>query len=199
MATTNFVLIDYENVQPRLGEMLADEVFQVLVFVGATQTKVNTDTAMALQSKGSAARYVRMATSGRNALDFHIAYHLGCLSTSHPEAYLHVITADKDLDPLIEHLQAAGLKVRRWLRVEDIPLVKKPASATVDERCSQAIAYLVQRGAQRPASMKTLRGSLAALFAPKLSDADVDGMVDALIEHGLVRQVGQKVSYGLPD
>ncbi len=46
---TNYVLIDYENVQPDALCILDAEHFKVIVFVGATQTKVTFETAAALQ------------------------------------------------------------------------------------------------------------------------------------------------------
>lgn len=36
----NYVLIDYENVQPAAIEVLKQEPFHVMVFVGAGQAKV---------------------------------------------------------------------------------------------------------------------------------------------------------------
>lgn len=69
----NYVLIDYENVQPGSLAGLDAEHFRVLVFVGANQTKLAFDTAAALQRLGPRAEYVRIAGNGPNALDFHIA------------------------------------------------------------------------------------------------------------------------------
>jgi hypothetical protein len=38
---------------------------------------------MALQALGSNGSYVKVSGHGRNALDFHIAYHIGKLSAAH--------------------------------------------------------------------------------------------------------------------
>src|SRR5690606_41983881 len=37
----NYVLIDYENVQPKNIELLANHPFKIYLFVGANQTKVD--------------------------------------------------------------------------------------------------------------------------------------------------------------
>ena len=49
---TNYVLIDFENVQPKNLEILAEHPFKVYVFVGANQTKVSFDQAAAMQAMG---------------------------------------------------------------------------------------------------------------------------------------------------
>lgn len=42
---TNYVLIDYENVQPEFAQSLAPEHFKVIVFVGANQDGRDADRA----------------------------------------------------------------------------------------------------------------------------------------------------------
>ena len=77
---TNFVLIDFENVQPASLAPLERDGFKVFVFVGANQTKVSVDVAAALQRLGTNAEYIRISGNGKNALDFHIAYYIGKLA-----------------------------------------------------------------------------------------------------------------------
>ena len=55
---TNYVLIDFENVQPRNLELLTKHPFKVFVFVGASQTKVSFDLADSMQLLGNDARYI---------------------------------------------------------------------------------------------------------------------------------------------
>jgi hypothetical protein len=57
---TNYVLIDYENVQPDGLSVLDQDHFKVLVFVGANQTKVTFESAAALQRMGSKAEYIKI-------------------------------------------------------------------------------------------------------------------------------------------
>ena len=70
---TNYVLIDYENVQPATLAILDQEHFRIIVFVGANQAKITFEVASALQPMGTRAEYVRISGNGANALDFHIA------------------------------------------------------------------------------------------------------------------------------
>lgn len=103
------------------------------------------------------------------------------------------------MDPLIEHLQAQGLKVKRSAAIEDIPIIKIDGEAPCDEKLSAALAYLVARGRQRPASMKTLVGSISALFNPKLDEPAAKALVDELEANGIFTLNGSKIAYCLPD
>src|SRR5690606_40973713 len=53
--------------------------------------------------------YVRISGSGRNALDFHIAFHIGLIAAAERDVFFHVISKDSGFDPLITHLK--GRKV----------------------------------------------------------------------------------------
>ncbi len=50
--SNNYVLIDFENVQPKNLGILAAHPFKVLVFIGASQTKVPRHVAVAMQALG---------------------------------------------------------------------------------------------------------------------------------------------------
>ncbi|MCR3984967.1 PIN domain-containing protein [Aeromonas caviae] len=102
---TNYVLIDFENVQPERLAVLAKDHFKILVFVGANQSKLVFDTVSVIQQLGDKAQYIKIAGSGPNALDFHIAFYIGQLAASDPTGFFHIISKDKGFDPLIQHLK----------------------------------------------------------------------------------------------
>ncbi len=196
---TNYVLIDYENVQPDMVADLAEDHFKVVVFVGANQPRIDVNVATALQRLGSRAEYVRVTGTGRNALDFHIAYYLGRLAVSDPEAYFHIISGDKGYDPLLEHLKDKRVHATRSADIKQIPIIKMTGSASSDDKLSLILAYLVRRGPQRPASLKTLTGSVSSLFQPRLGEADVAALLNELQGNGVFVVNGSKVVYSLPD
>jgi hypothetical protein len=90
----NYILIDYENVQPKNLAILNGHPVKVIVFVGANQAKVPFDLASSLQALGSNAEYVKIRGNGSNALDFHIAFYIGQLAERDPYAYFHIISKD---------------------------------------------------------------------------------------------------------
>ena len=108
----NYVLIDWENVQPESMELLDHEHVQVRVFVGAMQKDISIEKAAALQPMGKRVEYIRMARSGKNALDFHIAFYIGQIAAIDTTAYFHIIAKDKGFDPLIEHLNVERFSAR---------------------------------------------------------------------------------------
>lgn len=116
----NFVLVDFENVQPASIALLAHEQYRLLVFVGASQNKLPTEVVIGMQAMGARAEYVRASGSGRNALDFHIAYYLGQLAAQHPDAAFHVISRDTGFDPLVAFMRSRGIPVDRLASLEAI-------------------------------------------------------------------------------
>lgn len=121
---TNYVLIDFENVQPDSLTALQHDHFKVIVFVGATQNKLSFDVVSAVQRMGTKAEYIKIAGTGANALDFHIAFYIGQLAAKDDAAYFHVISKDSGFDPLIQHLKDRKISADRLTCVSEIPLLK---------------------------------------------------------------------------
>lgn len=192
---TNYVLIDYENVQPDALHRLADEHFKVIVFVGANQSKLSFETAAALQKLGLRAQYIRISGNGPNALDFHLAMYLGELLTVDPSAFFHIISKDKGFDPLIDHLKSRKVFAARAVSIEDIPVVKTANADSVDQQLALAIDYLSKRGANRPKTLKTLTSSLHGLFHKKLTPEKLQAVIDALVSCQHLSVDGARVSY----
>lgn len=195
---TNYVLIDYENVQPEALSILDAEHFKVIVFVGATQTKVTFETAAALQRMGNKAEYIKISGNGPNALDFHIAFYIGQLAAEDPTAYFHVISKDTGFDPLIQHLKTRKLFAARSRGVGDIPLVKVANTKTPDEKLAVIVANLRQRGASKPRTVKTLSSTISSIFQKQLLEEELESLLGELQAKGLLAVNGAKVTYMLP-
>jgi hypothetical protein len=195
---TNYVLIDYENVQPSAMAVLDQEHFKVIVFVGAGQAKITFEVASALQQMGSRARYVRISGNGSNALDFHIAFYVGQLATQEPDAYFHIISKDTGFDPLIRHLKSQKVLAGRWPDVAEIPIVKTATAKAPAEKLDAIVANLQQRGAAKPRTVKTLSSTINTLFQKKLSEEELASLVQALQKRGVITIDDTKVSYTLP-
>jgi hypothetical protein len=195
---TNYVLIDYENVQPSSLAGLDAEHFRVLVFVGASQSKLTFDTAAALQRLGQRAQYVKIAGNGSNALDFHIAFHIGHLAAQDPTAFFHIISKDTGFDPLIQHLKERKLFASRVKDIADIPLLKAANSKSTPEKVDVVVANLLQRGASKPRTLKTLTSTINSLFQKQLTEADLVALLKELEAKGFIAVNETKVSYALP-
>lgn len=194
----NYVLIDFENVQPGNLEVLQHHPFKVLVFVGATQTKIPFDLATAMQALGNSAQYVKIAGSGKNALDFHIAYYLGELATKEPGAYFHIISRDTGFDPLIKHLKSKKIKVQRERDLAEIPVLRLSNATSSDEKILAIIKNLAGRGQARPRKVKTLSNTINSLFTENLSEQQLAALVKELEQKQYIKVSNSNVSYHLP-
>jgi hypothetical protein len=195
---TNYVLIDYENVQPDDIDTLQHEYVRVIVFVGPHQTKIAFEKAAALQRMGANAEYVRLAGSGANALDFHIAFYLGQLSAKDPTAYFHIISKGTGFDPLIKHLKERKLRACRVRAIEEIPILKPVDPKSSLDRVALIVANLQKRGAARPRTVATLSSTISATFQKQLTAQEVSASVSELKKKGLIKVEGTKVTYNLP-
>jgi hypothetical protein len=222
---TNYVLIDFENVQPDSLSALQHDHFKVIVFVGATQNKLSFDVVSAVQRMGTKAEYIKIAGTGANALDFHIAFYIGQLAAKDDAAYFHVISKDSGFDPLIQHLRERKISADRLACVSEIPLLKAatissfpnhehiekvpgakapvvdtPASKaaitkTPQELLESFVAKLKLPKATRPRSVKTLSSAINALFQKQLCEKDIADIVAAMKAKRFITVVDNKITY----
>ncbi len=192
-----YVLVDFENVQPKNLELLKEHPFRVLVFIGANQTKFPRHFVVAMQALGEQADYVEIAGSGPNALDFHIAYYIGELAAGEPDAQFHIISKDRGFDPLIQHLKDKKIRVRREKDLAEIPELRIPDTTSRDEQIDAIVKNLRQRGHSRPRKVKTLQNTINTLFTKKLDQAELDAITDELVKRNLITVKQNNVSYRL--
>lgn len=215
---TNYVLIDYENVQVKSLALLKGEQFQVRVFLGPTNTKLPVEFVLAIQELGDRAEYIVLETPGSNALDFHIAYYLGVLAATDPSGIFHIISKDTGYDPLIKHLRARKVASARSASIEKMPCFSKVAVNAVDikqaagegrtgpvdkrspveDLIKAAVDDLIRRKASKPRTPKTLRSTIHATLGKELPDVDIDAVYEALVKRGYVKVLGEKLTYTLP-
>jgi hypothetical protein len=192
------VLIDLENVQPASLAGLDAEFFKVLIFVGASQTKIPFELASVAQGLGERAAYIKIAGNGTNALDFNIAYYIGRLAQQDPTAYFHIISKDTGFDPLVQHLKSQKIGATRSKDVSDIPLLKAANSKTLQEKAAVVVCNLKQRGASKPRTVKTLSSTIASLFQKQLPGEELTLLLAELQSSGAITITENKVSYALP-
>jgi hypothetical protein len=195
--TTSYVLIDYENVQPKDVAALNAQPFKVFVFIGANQKTLPVNLVESLQPLGQSVEYIRMSGNGRNALDFHIAFYLGELAASDPQGDFRVISKDAGFDPLLAHLKARGIRAQRSAELGDIPGPGAATRQAFDERLAAVIDNLRSNDKNRPRRRKTLASAIQALFGKKLEASEVDRLITALASRGVTVAQDGKVTYGL--
>lgn len=195
MIRTNYVLIDYESVQPNTLELLHREHVRVMVFVGALQAKISFDVADAMQKMGLNAAYVRISGNGKNALDFHIAYYIGQLAAADPSTFFHIVSKDTGFDPLVAHLKTKKIFCQRSSDVSEIPFVRAALAQSVDDRVNLILERLSKPGATRPRSLKTLTGMITDMFHGSVPESDVPDLIRAVEATRALTVVEGKVNY----
>ncbi|HEV8138999.1 MAG TPA: PIN domain-containing protein [Pyrinomonadaceae bacterium] len=192
---TNIVLIDSENAKPESIEKLKHEHFQVKVFVGTNQKRLDFAIVSAVHSLGSNGEYVQISGNGPNALDFHIAYYIGKLSAVNPDAYFHIISKDKGFDPLIKHLKEQNILCSRSSSVSEIPLVKSLNKLSPKERAADFYEKRIAAAKDRPATVTSLQSAILSHFHKVLSPDEVANVVKALKQAGHIMVNGKKVAH----
>ena len=194
----NYILIDYENVQPDAIAALDKGKFNVIVFVGSKQDKVKFDVVSVLQGMGDRGSYIKISDSGKNALDFHIAYYIGWLAAIEPDAHFHILSKDTGFDSLLKHLKSKNVSACRVKSVAELPLMKVAVSKPLPDRISTVIQNLEQCGPSKPRTLKTLGSTINGWFRKSLSESEISTIVADLTKKGIVVVNQTKVSYVLP-
>ena len=191
-----YILIDYENVKAVDLEPIFDKPYHLMVFVGASQTRISTDFAMQVQSL-RAAEYVRISGNGHNALDFHIAYMIGRLAEREPDASFHIVSKDRGFDPLINYIKGRNTKITRVADLYEIPALRLPKAVSDEAIVDDVAKNLAGRGSSKPRKVRTLASTISSLFKDGLNDDEVQSVIARLEARGDIVVDQEKVSYNL--
>jgi len=168
IVSKRLVLVDFENVQ-KLDLSILDDSYRAIVFVGASQAPPKAARNKATAHRFSRVDFQKIEGTGKNALDFHIAFHLGRTFETAPETECIVLSKDKGYDPLLVHLNKNGLTCRRVVSLEqllpEVPVAsaEPDAGQVVCRRCGKS-STIEHHGGQ----WCTNCGSFASPPDPKL-------------------------------
>lgn len=195
---THHVFVDFENVPTVDLALVEDLPVHVTLLIGEKQKRL--DLALVRQIHRHAARVtlIEVGASGRNALDLVLACHLGQGVVNQPGATFHIISRDKDYNPLVAHLRAADVNVTRHDDFAALPFLRRAtAGPSPDDRLPKLIDRLSHKTTSRPVRRKTLLSHIQAFYANRLSPADLEGIVSALQERGVIAfDEKDRVRYG---
>lgn len=207
--STTLLLVDFENV-PRLQLPLLDERYRVVIFVGTNQKNIPFELVTATQQLGPRVEWQKVSGEGRNALDFFIAWYLGRMYERHPRPECLIVSMDKGFDPLLRHLNAAGMVCRRITGFNELRPVSSPradqppaaaptvpvASAVSEERLRRVLEVLGRSPRRsRPRKRRTLAQAVSAMFQRKLARHEIDQIIDALLARRLITETNGVFSY----
>jgi hypothetical protein len=192
---TKFLLIDFENVQPCDLGTLRGKAIKIKIFVGANQKSIPLELARELHAFGPEAEYIRIQGNGRNALDFHIAFQMGCLSEQFPHASFVILSKDTGFDPLILHLTERKIACQRVTSLNEVlAQTHSPPKGELD-RLTSLTERLRKLGTSKPRTLRTLTRWIAANSNPQVTMEEAAQVIEQLAQRGAVRLVDSRVSY----
>ncbi|MFC7411558.1 PIN domain-containing protein [Hydrogenophaga atypica] len=111
MTQSTHVLVDWENVQPTDAEILAlvPDATDVWIFHGKQQKKVDANQ----KAFSDHLTLVPVSRAGKNALDFHLSFYMGYITSRNPDARFVVIANDQGYGPMLDHAKELGFDARQ--------------------------------------------------------------------------------------
>lgn len=205
---THHVFVDFENVPTFDLDCITQFDAFVTVLIGKSQTKLDMNLALQVKRHASKVELIQTAVSGRNALDLILAYHLGRAAALSSGTTLHVVSKDKDFDPLLSHLKSNGVSASRCASFSELPFVapstpkKKAASKkkttaadapapvtateTSDTVMEKIISHLRTDGGPRPKRESSLLRHIGNCYGNRLTETELAQKLETLTASGLL-------------
>ncbi len=193
--TLTFILVDFENVQPTAADisLARGEGVRLAIFRGPGQKKYSADVAEAWQPLGGNVTFVHCSKVGRNAVDMHIAFHLGELviasrgSGAGGPARFVVVSKDTDFDPLLIYIRAQGFEASRVATIKAAlhggaadkaePRAAKTRSRRGRAAAAPAPAPVPEEKPAKRAAKKAVAKKAAAKKAPVAKKEKVESLI----------------------
>lgn len=212
----NHVFVDFENIRDVDLDVIGKRAVSFTLLVGPQQKKLDAELVEKLFAHAASVQLVRLASSGKNALDFILTYYVGRAVAFDPTGCFHIISGDKGFDPLVKHLQGKRIDISRHESFAALPFVvpvkaaktEKPAPVPVraaaakpkavakpktpvparipDDPMVRVLEHLRKPSATHPKNKKRLVSYLVAYFGRKITEADALALVDSLRSAGYI-------------
>lgn len=198
-----WAFVDYENLGS-LEKVPLDRYERIMVFRGPKNSAIKFGPAQ--EDSKCILEVIALASSGRNNLDFHLAFYLGRYHETAPEEVeFDVISRDKGFAGLVEHLSGVCRRTK-WVTVLSGTTVRKkagsaePAPVSLSpggQRVNQLLSSLGKdkRPKKKPKLVNFIMTHTRNLEPPEKPAKIYQGLVRA----GLIaEQPSEKIDYLLP-
>jgi hypothetical protein len=176
MSRTNYIFVDFENVQETDLDRIANKPVKVWLILGERHKSLPLKLVKLIQKYPEQVRLVETGLNGKNALDFVLAYEIGVESEKDSKGYFHVLSRDKGFDALIRHLKAKDILAARHAAFSEIPVLMNLA-----ERVKFIVTHFKPKQVTRAKKRVTLESQIQVLFGKALSAAELKDTVSGLI------------------
>ena len=221
MNRTHYIFVDFENIHEVQLDLIADRPVVVILVLGERHKKLPVELVKQLLQYPAQVRLVEAGLSGRNALDFVLAYLVGVQSTNDRKGHFHILSRDKGFNALIQHLKKNDVLADRhesFLKIpvlapaadslaradEPPPRKKTPekkkrvshAVAASPDRTTATVAWFTAHTLNRPKTRKKLLSHIYTHFGKRLSTKELEAMVQELVTRNAMEITPQgKVIY----
>ncbi|XHR29696.1 MAG: PIN domain-containing protein [Chthoniobacteraceae bacterium] len=196
---TNYVFVDFENVHEIDFSVIGNKSVSFTLLLGAKHTRLDVKLVETMMQHAASVHLLRLSSSGKNALDFTLAFYLGQGASTDPTGYFHIVSRDKGFDPMIEHLRSRHINVRRHDDFSTLTFAF-PAKTTSqpDELFTRVLEHLRNNKTNRPKRKNTLVRHLVGFAGNHGNEQCVLGVIDTLQKAGHI-SIGEKelVTYQL--
>jgi len=192
------LFVDYENVQNINLKELSDMDMEVKIFVGNSQNKIPFSLVQDAQAFGEKLEWIKIEGQGNNALDFHISYYLGVYTGKGDFDDYIILSKDKGFDPLVRYLGSQKVKCRRVNSIVELD-APKAVSEHFDQTKFTKVAENLKKidKLRRPRTRNTLKKHIAAVFAQKIGEREIEDIVDYLFIKNIVTEQNKRLTYSL--
>jgi hypothetical protein len=196
MYRSNYIFVDFESVQEIDLDLINGKPVKVFLFLGVQQHKVPVELMKQVHRFHAQVELVELESAGKNALDFVLAHHTGRVAVADPQGYFHILSRDKGFEALITHLRSHKILAARAEVFAKIPALFDPLKLPLPERIAKVRATLLKTPKTRPTKAQKMRSLIHSCFQKKLSDADVDSVLNGLVkEKAIAIAANSAVSY----
>lgn len=180
-ARTNYIFVDYENVQELDLDLIAGKSVKVILVVGSRQKSTPLALTKQIHKFHDQVEVLETETTGRNALDLVLAFHIGKRAQIDPEGYFHILSKDKDFDALVKHLRAIDVRATRDEAFNKISALVSIKSMTLLERTNWVLERMAKNKVSQPKSKKSLLKNIHALCRKEISEVEAEQILNRLV------------------
>lgn len=187
--TTNHVFVDVENMKSIDASLLDQKHLVFHLFFGPENKKLDIGVVETLLNHAQSVKMIRSPKSGKNALDFVLAYHLGQAALAEPKAHFHIVSKDGGFDSLIELLRSKQIKAKRHTDWSSLHFTNppKPPAATgqpapkpLSESAEKVLKILRKSVNSRPKKKATLVRQAKSHMGKDSTEAMAEKLVEEL-------------------
>ncbi len=186
MERTSHIFVDYENVHEIDLDLIGNKPVTVVIILGEKHKKVAWEMVQQILKYPGQVQVIEAGRSGRNALDFVLAYQLGVEATMHPSHSFHIVSRDTGFDRLVDFINKQHLKAQRHESFEAALVFPGKKAVPQADRVRIITERLTRKKKARPAKKKTLMSQINAEFGKALPAPEIEQIVQELVTNRVI-------------